>query len=152
MLRLLLTLTLLASFAAQAQMPKVEKLSRSWFNDKVEFELRLKTKNAKGEESTARLVTVKFANINARYYKHTEPCWNKASACPAIGGVTVRAYLTTPWLPRTNITRFLLCNGTECQLDPWVNPIQAKPGEGYAFDFDRVGGKWRTMPSVVKLP
>jgi hypothetical protein len=151
-MRAVLLVLLMACTSAFAQMPRVEKLSRAWFNDKIEFELRLKTTSASGAQSTAKLITKRFANINARYYTHTEPCWNKTSACPKIDAVTARAYLTLPWLPRTNITKFLLCNASECALSPWAIPIQAKPGEGYFFDFDRVGGEWRTVPSVVKLP
>jgi len=151
-MRALALVLLLACAPALAQMPKVEKLSRSWFNDKVEFELRMRGTNSKGSPYTVRVVKLRFSNINARYYVHIEPCWNKVSACPAVNAVTIRAYLTLPWLPRTNITKFLLCNASECLLEPWAIPIQAKPNEGYRFDYDRVAGLWRTVPSVVALP
>jgi hypothetical protein len=124
-------------------------LSRAWYNDKVEVELRLKgpatTTNA---SPTIRVATIRFANVNARYFEHVWPCWNTASSCPQVTGVTARIYLKLPWTGRVNVTRYILCNGTECSL-PNFPAIAAKPGEVYALSYDRIKAVWRVTPYIT---
>jgi hypothetical protein len=145
--KLLFAFLCFLAFAAWAQMPPVSAQQRNWLHTATDFEVRLK--NAGG--ATVKLVTLKFPSLNNRYFTYTVVCWNTASACPVVASATVRAYVKMPWAGRVNVTRFVLCDASECTM-PVFAPLQAKTGEGYKFTYDRVKALWSPVPSVVAVP
>jgi hypothetical protein len=113
------------------------------------IEVRLKgAPTATNPSPTVRLIKWKPATIDAKTFTWTEPCWNAKSSCPQVVAATVRVYLSLPWLPNVNVTRFVLCGGSECLL-PAFAPMQAKPGEGYRLSYDRYTAQWVEAPKVI---
>jgi len=49
-----------------------------------------------------------------------------------------------------NVTRFVLCNASECLL-PEFPALTAKPGEAYRFFYDRTTAQWVSHPVVVPI-
>jgi hypothetical protein len=143
-MRAALCIVLLAAPAALAV--PVQPQSTDWLSANVETEVRLK----KADGTTARLVKPAFPTYNARYFILTEPCWNKSSACPEITGATISLFVKLPWSNRLNVTKYVLCGATVCDM-PAFGPLIAKPGEGYRLRYDRVTARWDPMPSVVSV-
>lgn len=118
----------------------------------IELEIRLKgTPTATQPSPTVRLRKWTPSTIDARTFTLTEPCWNAKSACPQVVTVTAQLYLKLPWATRVNVTRFVLCSGSECLL-PAFAPLQAKPGEAFRFSYDRMTAQWTEPPRIVPAP
>jgi hypothetical protein len=150
-LKTLIALMLL-SFPAFGQAP-VQPQSIGGLAEFVEFDIRFKgVATATNPAPTVKLASaVKFPTLEGQYFRHTEPCWNKTSACPVVVSATVQIFVRLPWIgTRTNVTRYLLCAGTECAM-PSFQPMTAKPGEGFQFEYDRVKAVWNGVPSVVSM-
>lgn len=100
---------------------------------------------------TVRLSKVVFKNLDSKTFIHTEACWNAKTACPLVVAATVRVFIELPWLGRVNVSRFVLCNATECLL-PAFAPLSANPGQAYRFSYDRYTAAWTEPPAVIHLP
>ena len=150
MKKLLCAIALMMWLPAMAQMPLAKPQASTWA-ELVEFEFRLRgVPNAAGTVSTARLIKARFATLNATAFTHTEPCWNTASACPVVASATVRIFIKLPWSTRLNVTKYVLCEASECLLPPFAQ-MQAKVGEGYSFRYNRLTAAWDTPPRVVAV-
>jgi hypothetical protein len=148
----------LLSAQAYGQLPAAQPQNQAdFYSSFIEIELRLK----RADGTTARVHVPKFGTMNAGAFTVTVPCWNKASACPAVVAVTARVSVLLPWIPtKSNVTKYVLCNGSECQLyyddgtpsgSPTFPAISAKPGEGYQIRFDRLKGRITPQPIVVAV-
>lgn len=132
--------------AAQAQtLPPVQP--QPGLQNLIEIETRLK----RADGSTARLLKETPPTIDARTFVAVIPCWNRTTTCPQIVSATVQLYIRLPWSTRMNVTRFVLCNGSECLLPPFA-ALQARPGEAYRFRYDRVSAQWAEPPTVIPAP
>lgn len=139
---------LLALPAAAA--PNVTPQTATWLESNTVVDIRLiGPATATNLAPTVKLFSnQKVANLNAQSYFFTPACWNTASACPKVVGVTVQVFLTLP-TGRSNVTKYTgLCNATTCVL-PSFPEIQAKPGESYSFDYSRIKADWNVPPSVI---
>ena len=152
----ILLLALLA-FPAWAQVPTSQPTTANWFADLIEIELRLRgaptgAVTQLADMPTVKVVTAKMPNYWARNYVYTVPCWNKTTVCPKVIAVSYRVMLKLPWSTRMNVTRFTNCEASECLLAGVFAPLQAKPGQGYSFNFDRIEAVWGAAPAVVSVP
>ena len=149
--RIFSSCVLAASFgAAQAQsLPPVQP--QPGLHTLVTLEIRLKgAPTATNPSPTVKLYTWKLENADSRRFTLVVPCWNTKSTCPQVLAATVRVYVKLPWVANVNVTRFVLCDGSECGL-PKFAPLVAKPGEGYRFSYNRIRAVWVEVPSVVAL-
>lgn len=146
----LVVLGLLLALGAAAQAPNVTPQVATWLESNTEVDIRLKgVPTATNPSPTVRLVRgVRFDPPFAQNYIYSLPCWNTASVCPQVVGVTIQVFLTLP-TGRSNVTRFTgMCgNASECVL-PSFSGVQAKPGESYRFNYSRVKAIWNEPPSV----
>ena len=134
----------------QAQMPLAKPQASTWA-ELVEFEFRLKgVPSATGTVATVKLIKAKFPTLNATKFGLDEPCWNKTSVCPVVVSATAQVFIKLPWSTRLNVTKYVLCEASECLLPPFAQ-MQAKPGEGYRFRYNRLTAVWDTPPSVIAI-
>ena len=112
----------------------------------VDIEVRLKS-----GATTVKVHRWTPLTINVGTVTLTVQCWNKVTDCPPVTSATVRLYLKLPWIPSVNITRYVLCNDTECLL-PEFTPIQAPVGQAYKFSYDRRTARWVEPPRIVPFP
>jgi len=156
---LTMLLLLCAGHAAGQLPPKVRQQSTMGWQEQVEFDVRLKGVPIYVDgvqvkpSATVKLVTgLRFKSLQTRYFAYTVPCWNKTAPCPKVAFITIQAFVRLPWnAGRVNVTKYMLCDSAECSL-PDIIPIQAKPGEGYSFRYDRVKAVWDPVPFVVTFP
>lgn len=141
---------------ALAQLPAAQPQSVDFLSSVVEMEVRLKTPDGR----TAKLYHPTFPKgLNFGVFVRDIPCWNKASACPAVNAITVQIFLRLPWYDvRYNVTRYVLGKGSEVQLwhddgsaagSPTFPAISAAPGQAYRIRYDRIKGRITPAPSVV---
>lgn len=148
-------LLMLFAMPAMAQVPVSQPTTLNWLGEMVEIELRLRGPSSTtpvtklADLPTVKIVTVKFTNYWARNLTYTVPCWNKTTTCPKVLAVSYRVMLKLPWSTRVNVTRYTNCDASECLLAGVFTPLQAKPGEGYSFNFDRVNAVWASQPSIA---
>ena len=154
MRRLVASLLLaLAPALVGAQPPPVQP--QPGLHNYLEVEVRLKGNPTATNPSP----TLKVSNltgwqptVDARYFNGSIPCWRTAAACPPVVAATARVYLKLPWLlTRVNVTRFVLCDASECLLPPFTVMI-AKPGQAFSFNYDRVDAVWKEPPTVISAP
>ena len=150
---LVLALMLAWPLAARAQPPPVQP--QPGLHNYLEVEVRLKgNPTATNPSPTLRLekLTGWAPTADARYFNGAIACWRTTSTCPPVVGATARLYLKLPWIAtRVNVTRFVLCDASECVLPPFA-AMSAKPGEFFNFNYDRVAAVWKVQPSVTAVP
>lgn len=114
----------------------------------VTLEIRLKgVPTLTNPSPTVKLYTWQLKNADSGTFILTIPCWNTTSACPRVIAATVRVFLKLPWA-NMNVTRFVLCNASECMLP--VFPVMiAGPDESYRFSYDRTKAVWAEPPRIV---
>ena len=121
----------------------------------MEVEVRLKgAPTATNPLPTLRLekLTGWTPTVEARYFNGSIACWRTASACPPVVAATARVYLKLPWITtRVNVTRFVLCDASECLLPPFPSMV-AKPGQFFNFIYDRKDAVWKEPPRVTAAP
>ena len=146
-LRMLLLALLTFPAFAQSVLPPVQP--QPGLQALTTIEIRLKgVPTATNPSPTVRLIKWSPKTIDVETFAVSEMCWNAKSPCPKVVEATARVYLTLPWLPNVNVTRFVLCPASECLLPPF-SALQAKPGEIHWFIYNRYTAQWKTPPSVV---
>ena len=146
MWRLLLVLIgWLPAIALAQAIPPVQP--QPGLQNSIAVEVRFKgARTATNPSPTLRVM--KFQTTDAKIYNVMHACWNKTTVCPPVVAATVRVYLSLPWDTSVNVTRFVLCNASECLL-PSFSPLVAKPGQSFYFRYNRLQGQWEQPPSVI---
>lgn len=137
------------AFPLWAQLPPAQPQTSNWFAEHVEFEVRLRgVATATNPSPVVHTSVLKFPTLAGNPFNVTIGCWRTTSSCQQVVAATVRVFIRLPWNTRANITKYVLCSGTECMM-PAFSPMTAKVGESYSFKYDRTTAKWVTVPSVV---